>query len=86
MTDAVATYVCPVCGWPELDEPAYDQYGSSSFDICPCCGTQFGYQDARRTHADLRAEWIAGGMPWSSRAVPEPDGWESSSQLRAAGS
>lgn len=78
-------YTCPVCGWPEMEEPAYDEFGSSSFEICRCCGTQFGYQDARRTHAELRAEWISGGMRWSSKAAQQPAGWDPVAQLRAAG-
>lgn len=49
--------LCPVCGldldWPPLD-----------YDICPCCGTEFGYSDSGRSHAELRQIWIAGGMKW----------------------
>jgi predicted RNA-binding Zn-ribbon protein involved in translation (DUF1610 family) len=78
-------FTCPVCGWPDLDEPAVDEYGSDSFDICPSCGTQFGYQDARRSHGELRAEWIARGMPWHSGADLEPDDWDPVFQLREAG-
>ena len=32
-------YICPVCGYKGLDEPAYDEnYLEDSYDICSCCG------------------------------------------------
>jgi hypothetical protein len=31
-----------VCGYDGLDEPAFDDVGAPSYDICDCCGTQFG--------------------------------------------
>tara|TARA_B100000614_G_C14374051_1_gene422668 strand:+ start:446 stop:640 length:195 start_codon:yes stop_codon:yes gene_type:complete len=34
-------YVCPVCDYPELTEEPY-----YSFEICPQCGIEFGYEDA----------------------------------------
>jgi hypothetical protein len=74
--------VCPVCGYNELPKPAYDHSGYASFEICPCCGTQFGYQDARRPHESLRAEWVAKGLPWHSRVFPQPPGWDPEKQLR----
>ena len=74
---------CPVCGYPELGEPAYDGFGDPSFDICDCCGTQFGYEDAGRSHEFLRDEWIAKGMPWWNSAKEAPLGWDPVQQLRS---
>lgn len=35
------SYTCPVCDYPDLDEePLF------SWEICACCGTEFGYDDA----------------------------------------
>lgn len=79
------TFICPVCGFPDLTEPPYDQHGCASFDICPCCGTEFGYTDARKSHDQLRDEWLAAGAHWHSRAVQQPPGWNALNQLRAAG-
>jgi hypothetical protein len=73
---------CPVCGYNGLDEPAYDSSGCASFDICPSCGTQFGYDDATKSHESLRAEWIAKGMPWWADDKPPP-GWNPVQQLRS---
>ena len=36
---------CPVCGYDGLYEPPYNEKGSGSYEICPCCGFQFGYDD-----------------------------------------
>ncbi|MBB1179203.1 hypothetical protein DSM05_08560 [Pseudomonas sp. FW305-3-2-15-E-TSA4] len=68
---------CPVCKW-ELDfEP------TQSFEICPCCGTHFGYDDAKATHAELRQKWIAAGLQWWSQSTPRPDGWDAEAQLQS---
>ncbi len=35
---------CPVCGSPELEQPAYENDGSASFQMCSC-GFEFGFDD-----------------------------------------
>jgi hypothetical protein len=74
---------CPVRGYDGLDEPAFDDVGAPSFDRCVCCGTQFGYDDARTPHAALREKWVAKGMPWHSRVEPPPLNWDPIKQLLA---
>lgn len=76
---------CPVCGYPDLEEPAFDEFGSATFVICPSCGTEFGYHDATRSHEQLRQCWLANGACWHSRVVPAPAGWSPPDQLAAAG-
>jgi hypothetical protein len=73
--------ICPVCGYDGLLEPAYDEHGCASYEICPCCGTEFGYQDFSTPHATLRAKWIAEGMRWRSSVDPLPDQWDPVRQL-----
>ena len=78
-------FVCPVCGFPDLPEPAWDIGGSQ--EICPSCGTQFGYHDAAgrtdsdraQIHKELRERWIADGMMWQSGQPPT--GWDPVRQL-----
>lgn len=72
-------YTCPVCGYNRLRRPADD------YLICPSCGTEFGYSDAGRSHAELRSDWIAQGMRWFSRATEPPVGWNAILQLERAG-
>jgi hypothetical protein len=74
---------CPVCGYDELREPAYDCFGDPSFEICPCCGIEFGYEDASRSHESLRNDWIAKGMHWHSSVKAPPPGWDPVQQLRS---
>jgi hypothetical protein len=78
-------YVCPICGYAKLSEPAYDDHGCASYDICPCCGNQFGYSDAGFSHEKLRREWIENGCIWSSQVVAPPHNWNPLDQLEEAG-
>jgi len=80
-----ARHTCPVCGYASLDEPPADLMGEPTYAICPSCGTQFGADDLARSHAELRAEWIAGGAAWWSESKAKPSGWSASAQLTAAG-
>ncbi len=77
-------YGCPVCGYKGLDAPPRDADGNASFDICPSCGTEFGYDDSTRGTAQLRMEWLRKGAPWWSKSVKMPKGWNPVMQLRAA--
>jgi len=78
-------FSCPVCGFGQLLEPPYDKSGGASFEICPSCGTEFGYDDATKSHAELRKAWLAAGSPWWSRVNPPPPNWDPAEQLRRAG-
>lgn len=66
--------ICPVCGyllkWPPAD-----------FHICPSCGTEFGYDDAGRTHSELRAMWLRSGAEWWSPTTQRPEHWDAYLQL-----
>jgi hypothetical protein len=73
--------ICPICGYRGLHKPPYDCFGDASFEICPSCGNEFGYDDATRTHVDLRNEWISKGMNWWDKAT-RPPGWNPVQQLR----
>jgi hypothetical protein len=71
---------CPVCGYPNLQELPED-----SFEICPSCGTEFGYQDATSSHAELRRRWMKRGAQWHSRSVQRPQDWDAKRQVMKAG-
>src|SRR5260370_19307070 len=70
-------YTCPVCCFPKLPYPPRD------YHICPCCGTEFGNDDADFSYQQLREMWIAGGAHWFF--CKAPDGWNPSLQLMKAG-
>jgi hypothetical protein len=81
----MARHTCPVCAYPDLDEPNTDVTGEPTYAICPCCGTQFGADDLVRSHDELRADWIAAGALWWSEVKAPPSGWNAAAQLAAAG-
>ena len=80
-------HACTVCGWPGLAEPPRSASGGGSFEICPCCGFQFGVSDDDEGHTDAawRARWIRDGMEWSSASRPAPARWSARRQLTRAG-
>lgn len=78
----MSDYPCPVCGYDRLEFPPENHY------ICPCCGTEFGYedfaetfQDRQRRWVELRLRWIDRDMPWFSRATPPPPDWNPRRQI-----
>lgn len=82
-------FVCPVCGYPQLTRRPW-QEASASHEICPSCGTHFGYDDAAggdagerlRIYAERRNDWKAAGCPWRSASAQIPERWDPVQQLR----
>lgn len=76
-------YTCHVCGYPELSEPPWGEDGqSSSFNICPCCGVEFGYEDATEIALlKYRQQWISSGGKWFDTQL-KPNDWDMKKQLR----
>jgi hypothetical protein len=55
--------------------------------ICPCCGTQFGYDDVAHTYLELRNIWLRKGGRWFNIECPSlvtRDGWNAWDQLDAS--
>ncbi len=81
-------YICPVCGYSELEESPYDKFGDSSFEICPCCGTEFGYHDFVKNKKDLTLRWKSLREKWLRKNAkwhfPEkkPKKWSLKEQLK----
>ena len=73
-------HICPVCGYDRLTDPPLN------FTICPSCGTEFGYDDAFASHAQLRAQWLRNGPRWWSPVDPRPDNWDPYLQVDAVAS
>ncbi|QBB72149.1 hypothetical protein ELE36_18245 [Pseudolysobacter antarcticus] len=82
----IATNKCPLCYF-DLSAPPWLN-GTASHEICPCCGTHFGYEDscggdeqARASwYIERRQKWIDSGMPWWSTSKP-PEGWSGEQQI-----
>ena len=73
-------YYCPVCGFGGLTEPP------ANFSICPCCGTEFEYDNFFFGYEALRNRWIANGAQWfAADEWPTPQHWNAFIQLMRAG-
>jgi len=72
-------HLCPVCGYREMPDPPED------FNICPCCGTEFGYTNAGVTNEQVRAKWLSQNAPWFSPDIQPPADWNPHRQLVEAG-
>ena len=78
---------CPVCGASLNFTPWCGP--SAADETCPCCGIQFGYDDAaggslddrQEIYANWRRLWIGDGMPWRSKGQKAPKDWDPSVQL-----
>jgi hypothetical protein len=76
------TSECRICGYSSITYPWGTDGASPSFEICPCCGVQFGKED--RTLEAIkayRAEWIRKGGRWFSKNE-KPVEWDMDAQLK----
>jgi hypothetical protein len=57
------------------------RYPARDWHICPCCGTEFNFDDVCRTYEEIRRDWIANGASWWSQDERQPDNWDPVAQL-----
>jgi phosphoribosylanthranilate isomerase len=76
-----AAYRCRVCGL-EQSEPPWGPAGESpTYDICACCGVEFGYQDFTLAAVQkYRERWLASGAQWRDSTY-QPHDWNLERQL-----
>jgi len=83
------SFVCPACGYDQLEQPAWLDERHPSDQICPSCGIQFGYDDAvggdlaarAFVYRDWREAWRERGCPWASTGHEPPQGWDPQQQI-----
>lgn len=74
-------HFCRVCGFDSMDLPWGSDGRSPIFEICPCCGVEWGYGDATtRATARFRRAWLDRGAPWMDPRVPH-DGLSTRARL-----
>lgn len=73
---------CRVCGLVQLDPPWGEDGKNPSFEICACCGTEFGYEDVllKSVHAN-RKKWLEGGAQWVDKKE-KPENWSIEEQFK----
>jgi hypothetical protein len=84
-SDNTDAHLCRICGLFHEDAPWGEDCNSPTFDICDCCGVEFGYEDATIEAADrFREIWIKNGAHWFNEKG-KPEDWNLLNQLAKIG-
>jgi len=76
-----AGYHCRVCGLHQLTHPWGEDGKCPTYEICDCCGVEFGYEDITLIGIEIaRSKWLANGAKWFSPEA-RPLGWDYKKQL-----
>ena len=69
-------YLCRVCGWQQEEPPWGEDGKTPTFNICDCCGVEFGYEDAiPESIAKFRSKWLNNGTHWFNERK-KPKDWD----------
>jgi hypothetical protein len=78
----IETFNCRVCGLDQGFEPWGEDDETPTFDICSCCGVQFGYQDCNEIYVKkFREDWLKKEAKWFT-PKQKPDNWVLEDQLK----
>ena len=66
-------YACRICGFLQLFPPWGDDGKTPLFEICDCCGVEFGYEDATiQAIKQYRDRWLSDdAIFWSPKDKPK---------------
>lgn len=75
--------ICSVCGFDGLTDPPYSKFSNPSFEICKCCGFQFGFDDMSegKSYEEFRNSWIENNFEWFNEDK-KPKNWDHKEQLK----
>ena len=74
--------ICRICGLIQLEAPWGEDGKTPNFEICACCGVEFGYEDSTITGIkSYRKNWLDAGATWEEENE-KPDNWSIDAQLR----
>jgi len=75
------SYHCRVCGLMQDFQPWGEDGHTPSFEICGCCGVEFGYQDCTPEYIKkFREEWLNKGTKWAN-PDEKPMDWSLAKQM-----
>jgi len=81
-------FKCRVCGLAQFPDLPWGENGKeSSYEICPCCGVEFGHEDDGLLNClRLRRQWVEDRHCgwWSPRLRPRD--WDIPAQIRGIAS
>jgi rubredoxin len=73
---------CRVCGFYIEGKPWGDDGKTPSYEICPCCGVEFGNEDYTvESIKKYRDNWVGKGMVWFDSNLT-PTGWNFEEQFK----
>jgi hypothetical protein len=65
MANEINKLICRVCGKIQDDPPWGEDGKCPNYDICDCCGVEFGYGDCTlKAIRASRERWLANGGEW----------------------
>ncbi len=75
-------HTCRICGL-YIEESPWGQDGlSPTYEICPCCGVEFGNEDYTiESVKSYRREWMNKGSNWFE-PIEKPKNWNIEEQLK----
>ncbi|TWV06061.1 hypothetical protein FQ707_14610 [Bacteroidaceae bacterium HV4-6-C5C] len=74
---------CRVCGLYITTKPWGNDGQNPTFEICPCCGVEFGNEDySLDSIRNFRKEWLGKGAPWFD-PKQKPLNWKLEDQLQS---
>lgn len=78
-------HLCRVCGRYHEEPPWGEDYNTPTFEICDCCGVEFGYEDVTsEAQARFRQNWLTEGARWFDESK-RPEKWDFSAQFAQLG-
>jgi hypothetical protein len=74
---------CRICGLYIADFPWGEDGNSPTYQICSCCGVEFGNEDyTTESIKRYRQEWIKKGAKWFNLGE-KPENWNLEKQLKS---
>jgi hypothetical protein len=81
MDNKFQSYACHICGLLQDELPWGEDGKTSSFNICDCCGCEFGYNDATDVALkQYREDWVNHGKAWYKPKL-KPLNWSFEKQI-----
>jgi len=75
--------ICPICGYTRLQMSPYDEHGYPSYEICDCCGFEYGFDDDSEGYSfeNYREKWINEGFKFSNDKM-QPETWNRQTMIK----
>ena len=73
---------CRVCGLYIEDKPWGEDGRCPTYEFCPCCGVEFGYQDySLESIREFRKNWLEKDARWDD-PKSKPSNWNLEKQMQ----